>query len=187
MAGRNFYRYVFNKPRVVERTETYTLKANDDGYFLDAFGGSVSTTLPRWGEAFASTLSLFLSFPSVTIPQGRTVSSATLNITVSGETGTAPDDMVVFAEDIGAASQPSVSNNPNTWTQTTAKSAAQNYPTTGAKQIDVTAVVQEIVNRGDWKGGNRINFGAIGDTTTAGDNNYYSFTNNISTLVVTFT
>lgn len=129
---------------------------DDDGYTTGGF----------WSEAecYASnsySRAAAWRFVNATVPQAATINSATLNIAavVAGAgTGTlngqAVDDAPNWANGSG--------NGPVSMAKTTAN---QTYTagTTGVKNIDVTAIVQEIVNRAGWASGNalRIGFGTV--------------------------
>ncbi len=79
--------------------------------------------------------------------QGATVSSATLTIQISAVNGS--PDLNVYGEDADSAAAWSSSRLPSSITKTTASTNIT--PTaTGSLDIDVTSIVQEIVNRSGW-------------------------------------
>ncbi len=102
-----------------------------------------------------------LRFQSIDVPQGATITSATLEFQAQGsESGTTSltiygedeDDTSTFStasSDISSRTQTtaSVSWTPGAWTD------GANY-----QSPDLTAVVQEIVNRSGWCGGNSMTF-----------------------------
>lgn len=112
-------------------------------------------------------------FPNVTVAQGATISSATIqfeqlaglsglgsqigNQTIYGE---AADNSAVFA---------TTSNNISGRSRTTATGTKMlDTATGGASQTaDVTSVIQEIVNRAGWASGNALSILFIGTGTAA--------------------
>lgn len=101
-----------------------------------------------------------LRFQGVTIPQGSTINSATL--TVVGREPTSIDAtnsvLLVVGDDVDNSGAIGASHRPTSgWTDTTA-TATKNGLAAGDNTIDVTSIVQEIVNRAGWSSGNAISF-----------------------------
>jgi len=94
-----------------------------------------------------------LQFDSVTVQQGETITSATLDVdSVDNDGGiitTAGDD----SDD--AAVLTSATNDISSRTTTTA-TVDTTMNSFGVESIDVTSIIQEIVNRGSWSYENRI-------------------------------
>ena len=107
-----------------------------------------------------------LRFLSVGIDQGATISTAKITVNVINVTGT--PDLIVYGVDADAAAAfADPGNLPSAATRTTASTAFA--PTgTGSAEIDVKAIVQEIVNRVGYAGG-AIAF-VIDDNAGAGTN-----------------
>ena len=96
-------------------------------------------------------------FQNVTIPNASTINTATLSYYV---TSTARDDneQDVYGEDVDdAATFSTAANNISGRTLTTAKTnVTANSVGVGFYAVDVTAVVQEIINRAGWVSGNDL-------------------------------
>lgn len=96
-----------------------------------------------------------LRFPATGIPQGATITSATLTINITVATSADPTDAVllVTGDDVDNSPALSDTHRPSSgWTNTTA-TATENNLAVGATAIDVTSIVQEIVNRPGFAGG----------------------------------
>jgi len=137
------------------------------GYNHTSFVGS-------WG-GIVNAFSTGVRYPSVGLPQGAQISSATLSIyggtmpPINGPSlirvyGEGVDNAPVWADVTG--SRPD--SIPYTTVHVDYTGSDPNWA--GAwHQIDVTAIVQEIVNRGGWVPGNAIAFALIG----VDNRNYY--------------
>jgi len=149
---------------------------DDDGYS--------SGTLWQEGSILASnsyTRAPAWRFVNVTVPNASTINSATLNINCdTAGAGTA----TVVGENVDDASNWAnlSSNSAATMSKTT---ATQTYTagSTGAKTVDVTAIVQEIVNRAGWASGNalRIGFGTVSSISSL-----VAFTDGTGTLDIDY-
>lgn len=125
----------------------------------------------------ANPQSVGLRFQDIRIPQGATITSATIdftsanpNLNQDGTTGT--DNVIITAEDSDSASDFSMANpdinarSPTTasvdWTvdQMGAWVEGNSYTTP-----DLSSVVQEVTDRGGWCGGNNLALILEGDTT----------------------
>ena len=111
-----------------------------------------------------------IRFRNVSIPQGATVVSAYIQFTVD-ESDTESTSVTIQIQDTGNAAQYSNSdddissrsytsgsvawNNIPSWTSVGASGADQATP-------DLTSLVQEVVNRGDWASGNALAFRITG-------------------------
>jgi hypothetical protein len=132
------------------------LASADDGYW--AGGWSYNSSQVGIGKNFlgGDVYSAF-RFNSVNIPQGTTITSATLTI-VDGENnsksistrlyGIDEDDTADFSSDPGSRSKTTAYTD---YSQT-------NQTTDNTNVITVTSIVQEIVNRGSWSSGNDMGF-----------------------------
>jgi hypothetical protein len=107
-------------------------------------------------------------FSGVTVPQGATITSATMLIR-AGSVGNDPSlvDLRIRAQDADTASVPSGSNFPSAFSFTTAQT---NYhPGAWVASTDYTtsnfaSVIQEVVDRGGWASGNNMNIVMSPDT-----------------------
>lgn len=96
-----------------------------------------------------------LRFQSTGIQQGETISSATLTITLTAAESADPTDAVllVTGDDVDDSPALSDTHRPSSgWNDTTATATANNLAI-GEVEVDVTAIVQEIVNRPGFSGG----------------------------------
>ncbi len=108
-----------------------------------------------------------IRFQTIAVPQGATIDSAILSLNVVSSTGS--PSLRIYGDDVDDAAVWGSSSRPSQITQTTA-STLWNNSGTGAKTVDITTIVQEIVNRGGWSSGNDMRFGLI-DQVGSGNNN----------------
>ena len=117
-----------------------------------------------------------LRWQSVNIPQGTTITSATLSVYLVIDNGTLSANIRGIDEDNTATW--SAGSRPSQRTKTTATITANeanwnNWGTGGWVDIDITSVIQEIVDRGSWSANNALAI-VIEDTSGSGTN-YISF------------
>lgn len=96
-----------------------------------------------------------LRFPATGIPQGSTISSATLtiNVTVANSIDATNSVLLVTGDDVDDSPALSGTHRPSSgWTNTTA-TATKNNLAVGSQQINVASIVQEIVDRPGFAGG----------------------------------
>ena len=103
-----------------------------------------------------------LRFSSLNVPQGATITSASITVTAQSDDGSPGLDAITIRAEQAKNSAPYETNNSN------ASSRPHGSLTTWMpgpwvagqqfKTSDLTTQVQEIVNRGDWCGGNAISF-----------------------------
>ena len=94
-------------------------------------------------------------FQTVNIPQASPIDSADFSIEIVNVTGT--PDLRMYGNDVDdAATWSDPGNLPSAITKTTAFAEVDNFTTTGVKTVDVTTIVQEIVNRGSWTANNDL-------------------------------
>lgn len=100
-----------------------------------------------------------IRFQNVDIPNGETILSAQLNCYV-GTKGAGSGDMKYVCKGIDEDNTSEYSSSPMARTSTTASKTSQiSLPSAGNYfGIDVTSIVQEIVNRGGWSSGNAMGF-----------------------------
>lgn len=111
-------------------------------------------------------------FTTVNVPQGATINSAELRLFISFSTGIGGLTTGVFAVDSDdAAAWASSSNEPLDATLTTAfaDTTITTSDSGGYNDFDVTAAVQEVVNRGGWSANNDMAFVTVSDGNDFGD------------------
>ena len=101
-----------------------------------------------------------IRFPNLTIPQGATITAASIEFTVD-ETSSTTTDLVFRAQFTGNAPTFTTTSGDISSRSLTAASASWSpgsWSSVGAKHTsaDLSAVIQEVVNRGDWNSGNAI-------------------------------
>jgi hypothetical protein len=146
-------------------------ESGTDWFDRDAPGYSQGEFFSVYQSGSAATDRLgALRFPSTGISQGETITSATLTINVTAVTSIDATNSVllVTGDDVDNSAALSSSHRPSSgWTNTTA-TATKNNLAVGAQQIDVTSIVQEIVDRAGFAGG-AIAF----KLTLSGSDNYW--------------
>lgn len=158
-----------SQPYVFGGTLTYPITADaNDG--MEYFG--VQTTATRAGDISGTEAIAFWHLEGLAIDQGAIIDSATFSVTASvGVTGTGT--ITLKAEKIADATVPSGANLPSAMTLTT---ASVTVPLgTGVKTLDVTAIIQELVNQPGWTSGSNINLIAQDETYTAGHTSSLTF------------
>ncbi|MGQ8365093.1 PilC/PilY family type IV pilus protein [Glaciecola sp. 1036] len=104
-----------------------------------------------------------LRFQELNIPRGATITSAVIRFTSAG-INTGVSQIRIFGESVGNSNTfDSTTNNISSRTKTGAVinwNADNSFPLTDEviATPDISAVVQEIVNRGDWCGNNNMSF-----------------------------
>jgi hypothetical protein len=159
--------------------ERYSGQSEDDGQ--ETVGsGFVNTSfnyielrsdLGRWGGAYR--------FPNITIPQGATIDSAYISLRCYVEIYTSPVDSIA-CEDVDSASILETGYSydiSERWDNRTDAVVLWDEddvrgPTGRDSTPDLSALVQEIVDRTDWKSGNAIIF-LFKNTIVSGDSAYY--------------
>ena len=94
-------------------------------------------------------------FQTVNVPQAATIDSAQFSVEVLTTSGT--PDLRMYGNDVDDAGTWSAPGNlPSGITQTTAFSEVDNFTSAGVKTVDVTSIIQEIVDRGGWAANNDL-------------------------------
>lgn len=122
---------------------------NAEGYSQGEFFSILQSNNPATDNVGA------LRFPATGITQGETITNATLTINLTVATSCDPTNAVllVTGDDVDDSPALSSTHRPSSgWTNTTATGTKNNLAV-GAQAIDVTSVVQEIVNRAGFAGG----------------------------------
>lgn len=139
----------------------------DDGYWAGSWAYNVSSDGIGRNALGGNVYSAF-RFQNVNIPQGTTIVSATLRLTASENNskvianriyGINEDNTANFSSDPGGRSKTTAFTNFN-------KNSEVLDATT---DIDVTSIIQEIVNRGGWSSGNALGL-ISADQSSSNDN-----------------
>lgn len=161
----------------------------DDGYEYTV--GNWDNTIIAMGYVAGATQSYHpgIRFPNVTVPQGATVSAATLGLyasSVSGGSGTG----TIYCRAVDNSGQFGTGANlPSAVSKTTASVAMGPDMSTGAKTWNITAPVQEVINRAGFASGNAIGVPIIATATGDGYRMFsdYAVGSNIPSLEITYT
>lgn len=160
-------------------------------YEYSGFGGAYNTGLWSVGRDTGGleVLKGAMRFGNVLIDQGTTIASATINIIASSRTGSGnillkcyginEDNTVTFNTGTAATARSKTTANV---TNTSNISAGSSF------NFDVTALVQEVINRAGWVSGNVIGF-IMDDNGTSGVNYYTTsdIDNNFLDIVISNT
>lgn len=160
---------------------------NQDGY------ENVSTS--KWYSASNTKIYLGLNFwnpgftfTSVNVPQGSTVTSATLTLNCLG-TGSGGGAGKIYGQASDTAAVFTNSARPSQMSKTSASVNTGTISTTGSKAFTVTAIVQEVVNRAGWVANNNMNLAILlnagGGYTTFED--YQNTGTSPASLSITYT
>jgi hypothetical protein len=120
-----------------------------EGYPVGEYFGVLQTNNPATDRLAA------VRFPATGIPQGSTITSATLTLQCTVATSVDATNSVLLVTGDNVDNSPALSgtHRPSSgWTNTTA-TATKNGLAVGAVAITVTSIVQEIVNRAGFAGG----------------------------------
>jgi len=128
-------------------------------------------------------------FTSVTIPQGATIDSATLTLTVASTSNDNPNLSIAGQAIDNAPTFATSSNNITTRTKTTASVSWNGTDIgTGAKDSpDIKSVIQEIINRPGWASGNSLALLVRGTTTSNFTVRAYDFGSAFPALTIDYT
>lgn len=110
---------------------------------------------------------------ALAVPQGATISSATLQVCEADYLGTLSNiHGRMYADDVDNGGSWGTGDVDAQITKTTAYTDVDpaSWSNGTWRNIDVTAIVQEIVSRGSWSSGNYIRFGLLNDGTTGSGN-----------------
>ena len=110
------------------------------------------------GSNGADNVTAAVSIRNVTVPVGKTVSSAILRMEVFDVDPIPSHEHRIYAQKVAAPAAISITNLPSTWASTTAFTAvATGGSDVGVRSYNVLALVQEIIAAG-WIDGGRMNF-----------------------------
>jgi hypothetical protein len=160
-------------PAIIDATVTENIGAGaDDGIEVSGSWSGTGGVVDIGSGAGGAAQHGGFRFQTVDVPQGATVSSATLTIRVIDISGT--PTVSIYGDDVDDAPAWGASSRPSSgFTKTTAKTDITSAIGTGLEAIDVTAIVQEIVDRAGWTNNNDIRFGAF-NTKASGSYQYFT-------------
>lgn len=153
-------------PVVVDASITENIGAGADDvwdYAGNLYDGSSEVVVGRSGASAPETTGL--RFQTLAIPNGATVSAATLTVRVVYVDATPTTR--IYGNDVDDAAAWSGGNLPGNITKTTAFTT-WNPTSTGLKMLDVQSVVAEIIGRGGWASGNDLALGIFFEGTASG-------------------
>jgi hypothetical protein len=164
-----------------------TATANDATY---AFG-TLDNTGVLSGNYFGDSCYPGLRFLAVAVPQGATITSATLTLIVGGAAvGAGTGASLGVWKGVASDNAPAwTTTAPNTGSRTTASVTALGSTTLETSRAHtVTSIVQEIVNRAGWVSGNAMAFAGdpTGATHYCGFYDYVDNTSKAATLSITY-
>lgn len=156
-------------PVAIDPDITEDIVANaDDGHQIDTgfYALFVSAIYcGSTGGAAADKRHPGFRFQSVALDQGVTIDLANLKVNVTGKI-TNYGGATIYGDDVDDSAAWTNGTRPSTRTKTTASATLTRPASTGIKTVNVTSIVQEIVNRGGWTTGNDISlFGLSYETT----------------------
>jgi hypothetical protein len=99
-----------------------------------------------------------LRFINVAVPAGATINEAVLRIWIISGDASTDVIMTVFA-DVGANRQAALSNSHNAlagWTNSTAYVTANALSAASPREIEITSIVQELVDLAGWSSGDNL-------------------------------
>ncbi|WP_394749912.1 IPT/TIG domain-containing protein [Spongiimicrobium salis] len=116
-----------------------------------------------------------LRFNGVAIPSGVTILSASVQFVADQTEGADPTEMTIYGENVGNAAMYTETIGDLSARPLTSASAIWNIPEwtgteIGANQrtVDISSIIQEIIDRGDWASGNSINIMLFPSGVSAG-------------------
>jgi hypothetical protein len=152
-------------PVTMDPTVGPIASASDDG---DETSGTWTDRYYRWytGRTGGTPRHGGVRFLSIAVPQGATITSATLTTGEVENSYQLPANTVISADDVDNAPTWDNSSKPSSgYTPTTATVFKAFSETSGRVALTVTSIVQEIVDRPGWVSGNAMRFAFKNDGT----------------------
>lgn len=166
--SRRRYTQIANEDTAVDVTFTRSLNAGH-GYEDPASSPNDwnDATSALIGDLGAGIYTGACTLPDFNVPAAATINTATLTFeqnfiaAIGGGLGT----INVQAEESVSSAAPSASNLPSSWSLTTETATFTARATTGSNDetLDVSDIIQAIVDQGSWPGAARINFRIAAD------------------------
>ena len=151
--------------------EVVTTTTDDGGSYNNSGPYLSGATIYVGNYVSAASLTGGWRFQTVNVPQGSTIDSATFSIEVISTFDGTPT-LRLYGVDSDDTATWSGGNKITSATITTASTAITTWSTTGVKNVDVTSVVQEIVDRVGWAANNDMSLVIYDDGTSAGGNDF---------------
>ena len=159
--------------------------SSDDGDVDEAadLANSLTRTSLPIGSYSGNAHLIATRFNSVAVPQGANITSATYTLTGSDtyDCGSCNMDYLIFGDDADDSAALTLTNmNDRTSTSATVAWSQQAVVLDTEYDNNVTAIVQEIVNRGSWSSGNNMSI-LVEDNGSDGSEwqEFYSYDNSI--------
>lgn len=136
--------------------------SGDDGHTKAAIGFDSVNSVIYLGSVGGNSYYCFFRFTNVTVPAGATIISAKITLTAAANRAANTVNVDIYGNDVGDATAPTSTAEYNALAETTAKvdwdaisawTADTEYDTP-----DISDIVQEIVDRGDFSSGNAMQF-----------------------------
>ena len=147
----------------------------DNCYEIDDTTIQMGNSSVHAGRIGTQSMDMGLRWQTINIPQGTTITSATLSINLTNDNGALSADVRGIDEDNTA--EWSVGSRPSQRTKTTATITANeaNWGNWGVGNwitIDITSAIQEIINRVGWSANNAL--AVVLENTDGAETNYIS-------------
>lgn len=167
-------------------TATVVAAADDGCVSYSALSTGTPVLGTNYGDTAART---YFRFAGVAIPNGSTISAATLTLT-KGFADTGSLSVKFQGAAVDSYAQPATATALTGQALTTAASATLTstsaaWNTGGTVQVNVLSVVQEIIGRTGWASGNAL--GVIAVNVATSGNGYFEVANQTATLALTYT
>jgi hypothetical protein len=156
-------------PAVPDEFDGQTEAHADDGY-VDSGGAYNNTGAQVLIANLSQNFSIWVRFPSVAIPPGVAITTAYVTFTPDSDYPTGTVTVDISAEDVDDAVAPTDATDFNGKTRTTASETWVVGALTSGTPVntpDLSAVIQEIVDRGGWASSNAMQF--LIDYVSAGE------------------
>lgn len=154
--------------------------ADDGGKWAGGSWSITSNNIEVGKDFFGDDRTAAIRFNNVTIPNGDTISSAVLTFQALSSSSTTPNVKIYgFDEDDTA----DLNSDPSSRTRTTAAIDWDQGPVVFQQEytIDITSIVQEIVDRPGWTSGNDMGFIIVNDGSPTNTSHvYYTYDGNTS-------
>lgn len=130
--------------------------AADDSWETISGGFSSGGTYLKVGQYGTKNYVAGIRFQTLPIPNGATISSATLTVKIGMDSGGIAK---LYADDVDDASAWNVANRPSGITKTTASSTINPSVINNFQTFNILTVVQEVLGRSGWVSNNDVRFG----------------------------
>ena len=146
-------------PVRLDPTVTEDIASDADDGFESASIWQPGYSYVYMGRAGANIFHGGLRFQTIDVPNGASITSAQITIDIIG--GFSPVSLTVYGDDTDSAPVFSDASLPSGVVKTTANTVINPPTTAGLYSFDVTAIVQEIVDRAGWAANNNMRFSIL--------------------------